>query len=337
MTTSAPPAGADIQPTDGTATFTDLTGGGACSFPGEPPDNLHVGISTAEFGTADVCGAYLDVRGPKGSVRVLVTDHCTNCRPGVVDVSRKAFTRIADVGAGQAPVHYQLVRNPPLARPISLLVRDGSSTGWFQLQVLDHGNALAGVELGTTTGHWRRLTRSPDNYWTAANPGPGAGPFTIRITDVYDQAVELYDVRLAPGEVQHTVARLYQPASPGTGNPAPVAAPVPAPAAPDDSPLLPSVPGRGPTTSTDDATASASAGDDRTSGADASRGRPGATDDAQADASRPRPAEGGGSSSGSLSFVLPLLCILVLGAAVVVRLFGARGYRNGGTSLRRIP
>jgi len=219
---TAAPARADIQPTDGMATFTDLTGGGACAFPGEPPDNLHVGISTAEFGTADVCGAYLDVRGPKGTVRVLVTDHCNNCRPGLLDLTRKAFAQLADVGAGQVPVHYELARNPPLARPISVRVKDGSSTGWFQVQVLDHGNALASVELGTATGHWRRLRRSPDNHWMAANPGPGDGPFTLRVTDIYDQSVELYDIALAPGEIQPTVARLYQPAPPAPAAPAPV-------------------------------------------------------------------------------------------------------------------
>lgn len=282
---TAAPSGADIRPTDGVATFTDLTGGGACSFPGEPQDNLHVGISTAEFGTADVCGAYVDVRGPKGTVRVLVTDHCNNCRPGLLDVTRKAFARIADVGTGQVPVHYELARNPSLDRPISLRVKEGSSSWWFQVQVLDHGNALAGVELGTSTGHWRRLTRSPDNYWTAANPGPGDGPFTLRVTDIYDQSVEIYDVGLTPGEIQPTVARLYQPASP-----APAAGPAPAP----------------PTSTTNPRQATPK---------DSAR-----ADAEQSDASRPRPAGG----DGSLSLVLPLVCVLVLAAAVAVHLLGTR-------------
>lgn len=206
----------DIEPRSGTATFTDLTGGGACSLPGEPPNNLHVGISSLEYGAADVCGAYLDVEGPDGSVRVQITDHCRNCRAGLIDVTRKAFTQIADIDQGRAPVSYTLARNPPLASPISLRVKDGSSPWWFQIQVLDHGNALASVEMavgppGGPATDWRPLARSSDNFWTAANPGPGDGPFTLRITDIYGQNVTVYDVTLASDRIQHTVARLYQP------------------------------------------------------------------------------------------------------------------------------
>lgn len=230
----------DIEPRAGTATFTDLTGGGACSFPGEPPDNLHVGISTHEFGTADVCGAYVDVVGPRGSVRVQVTDHCRNCRAGVLDVTRKAFAKIADVGRGRAPVTYALARNPPMAAPISLRVKGGSSRWWFQLQVLDHGNALASVEMATGlpgTAAWRPLPRSPDNFWTAANPGPGDGPFTLRITDIYGQSTTIYDVALTPDQVQHTVARLYQPpatrpSSPSTTTTTASSSTLPRPSAP---------------------------------------------------------------------------------------------------------
>jgi len=206
---------ADISPREGTATFTDLTGGGACSFPGEPPDNLHVGISSSEFGTADVCGAYLDVVGPQGSVRVKVTDHCRRCSEGLVDVTRKAFAQIADVSAGRASVSYRVVRNPALRNPISIRISEGATRWWFQLQVLDHGNPLRSVELSTSgSGDWRSLTHTADNWWQASSPGPGDGPFTLRITDVYDQSVTVYDVPLAPGATRHTVARLYQPSVP---------------------------------------------------------------------------------------------------------------------------
>lgn len=225
----------DIEPRVGTATFTDLTGGGACSFPGEPPDNLHVGISSQEYGTADVCGAYVDVVGPRGSVRVQVTDHCRNCCAGLLDVTRKAFAQIADVDQGRVPVTYALARNPPMAAPISLRVRSGSSRWWFQVQVLDHGNALASVEMATglpgRPAAWRPLTRSFDNFWTAANPGPGNGPFNLRITDIYGQSATVYDVALAADQIQHTVARLYQPsATPPRGAPASTSTTAEAPA-----------------------------------------------------------------------------------------------------------
>jgi expansin (peptidoglycan-binding protein) len=199
-----------VEPRDGTATFTDLTGPGACSFLGEPPDNLHVGLASVEYSAAAACGGYLDVTGPSGTVRVKVTDHCNRCAPGLIDVTRTAFARIADEAAGRAPVTYRLVRNPPLAESISLRVKTGSSRWWMQIQALDHGNPIAAFELRTGDG-WRSLVHTADNFWMAASPGPGEGPFTVRITDVFGQQVTIDDVELAPDAVQAGPARFYPP------------------------------------------------------------------------------------------------------------------------------
>lgn len=213
-------------PRDGTATYKDLTGPGACSFPSQPADRLHVGVSTEEFAGAAACGSYLDVTGPAGVVQVQVTDHCNRCPAGLVDLSRPAFERIGDVGAGRVPAHYEPVRNPPLAAPISVQVKDGSTTSWAQFQILDHGNRLASVELAHPHGGWRPLPRSADNFWTAANPGPGAGPHQFRITDIYGQTATVAGVTLTP-VVQPSEARLYPP--PAAPPPATTAPPTTAP------------------------------------------------------------------------------------------------------------
>jgi hypothetical protein len=120
------------------------------------------------------------------------------------------------------PVTYRLVRNPPVAGTISVRVKDGSSVSWLQVQALDTGNPLARVE-AQEDGRWRALIRSGDGYWTAASPGLGDGPFTLRITDVFGQQVTIEGVQLAPGVVQPTGARLYPAAaaSPGVGPSAP--------------------------------------------------------------------------------------------------------------------
>ena len=299
---AAPHAPDDIEPRSGTATFTDLTGGGACSFPGEPPDNLHVGISTSEYGTADVCGGYLDVVGPEGTVRVKITDHCRNCRTGLIDITRKAFDRIADVDQGRAPVTYGLVRNPPLDEPMSLRLKSGSSRWWLQLQVLDHGNPLASVELREGDG-WRPLDRTPDNHWTASTPGPGDGPFTVRITDIYGQSATVFDIALAPDRVQHTVARLYQP----DAAPAPPSTPTPGSTSSSLDPattLPPLVTPVAPTTSTTSTRATEPA------------------DEGSAAPAAPPGQVGDGSSNGKAS-VAPLF-VLLAAVAVAAKVYVRR-------------
>jgi expansin len=208
------------------ATHYDSTGGGNCSYPGPSPDHLDVAISHVEYGTADACGGYLDVAGPNGTVRVVITNQCPECAVGHLDLSRTAFARIAPLETGQVGVSYSLVRNPPVTEPISIRVKNGSSRWWMQIQAIDHGNPVAKFELQTADG-WRSLVHTDDNFWMAENPGPGDGPFRVRITDIHGQSVTIDGIALAPDQVQRTEARLYDPGGPPPPA-APPATPVPA-------------------------------------------------------------------------------------------------------------
>jgi expansin len=220
------PAGAGVSGVvggEGIATLYESNDGGNCMMPGPPADRLDAALSHDEYGTADACGGYLDVTGPRGTVRVLITNQCPECPVGHVDLSSTAFARIADPVAGRVPVTYSLVRDPPVAQPIAIRVKDGSSRWWMQIQALDHGNPLATFELQTPQG-WRSLTRTAHNYWTAETPGPGDGPFTVRVTDIHGQSATIDGIALVPEQVQRTGARLYGEGA-GGGSAAPPATP----------------------------------------------------------------------------------------------------------------
>ena len=219
LTGTVATASADVSPGAGTATHYHSTDGGNCSFVGPPADHLDVALSETEYGTVDACGGYLDVKGPNGTVRVEVTNRCPECPVHHLDLSETAFARIAPLAAGQVDVTYSLVRNPPLADPIALRVKSGSSRWWLQIQASNTGNPLERFELRTSSG-WRQLVHTQDNFWMAENPGPGDGPFTVRITDIFGQSATIDGVALAPDQVQRTSARLYGPGA-GSGAAAP--------------------------------------------------------------------------------------------------------------------
>jgi expansin len=230
-----PAAGAEVVPGAGMATYYDSVDGGNCGLPGAPADHLDVALSHVEYGTADACGGYLDVTGPTGSVRVLITNQCPECEVGHIDLSKTAFARIGPMVAGEIDVTYSLVKNPPLPQPMAMRVKTGSSRWWMQIQPLDHGNPIASFELQTDSG-WRSLVHSNDNFWTAENPGPGDGPFTVRVTDIYGQSATVDGITLSPDQVQRTGARLYGPgAGSGSAAPPPTTAP-PTTAAPTTAP-----------------------------------------------------------------------------------------------------
>jgi expansin (peptidoglycan-binding protein) len=237
----------------GIATFyTSLGVGGNvgnCGFPAPPADNLYVALSPSEYAGAGGCGAYLDVTGRKGTVRVKVVDQCPECATGHLDLSRQAFARIDDPVKGQVPVRYKGVVNPALAAPMSFVVKSGSSQWWLAILVNDHGNALSAVEVRAGSS-WRALARQDYNYWLA-DSGAGKGPFTLRVKDVYGHQATVSGISLSPGRVQRSTVRLYGAGSgvpaagsaprgaASTAHPTPAAASAPAslPASPAGAPL----------------------------------------------------------------------------------------------------
>jgi expansin len=202
----------------GKATFYDLGGGGTgnCSFPSVPADDLYVALGPDQYSGSAACGTYLDVTGPKGKVRVKVTDSCPECPAGHLDLSRTAFKKIAAEVAGIVPITYRTVRTPTAPGPISVTVKSGSSQYWLAVLIDNHGTRLSSVKIA---GHTAQ--RADYNYWLVES-GAGGGPFKVKITDVYGSTTTLAGIKLSPGRTQRTTARL------GTGTREAVKAPPPA-------------------------------------------------------------------------------------------------------------
>jgi expansin (peptidoglycan-binding protein) len=193
------------------ATHYVLTGAGNCDYPSAPASGLFVALSPAEYNDAAACGGYLKVNGPDGSVTVEVIDQCPPCQTGHIDLSETAFADIAPLAAGEVDVSYQPITDPPLAGPLQVVVKSGSSAFWLAVQVINTGNPVASVSVGGYP-----LTRASYNYWIASS-GEGSGPFDVQVTDTEGHQVTLTGIQLSPGIVQDTGVWMY------SGAPAPVA------------------------------------------------------------------------------------------------------------------
>ncbi|MDG6107892.1 expansin EXLX1 family cellulose-binding protein [Dactylosporangium aurantiacum] len=183
----------------GQATYYAADGGGNCSFD-QVANPMVVALGNAEYAAGAACGGYLDVKGPKGTVRVKVTDRCPECAPGHLDLSRQAFAKIGDPVAGIIKVTYSRVVNPPVPGPVTVRVKEGSSRYWLALRLDNTGNPLSTVEI-QAGGGWKALSHTDYNYWIAQN-GAGTGPFTIRATDTAGRRTTLTGVTLTVGTVQ---------------------------------------------------------------------------------------------------------------------------------------
>ncbi len=184
---------------DGSAT------NGNCSLPAIPADRLYVAVGPDDYAGSAACGTYLDVTGPRGTVRVEVADLCSECAKGHLDLSEEAFRAIGDFDAGIIPVSYAPVA-APVVPPLAFRLKEGSSAYWAAIQVVDAGTELRSVEVRVGTA-WVPLTRTVYGYWLASS-GLGAGPYTVRVTDVTGRTATVPGIALDPMRLQRTSARL---------------------------------------------------------------------------------------------------------------------------------
>lgn len=181
----------------GQGTFYGYGGGGNCSFP-KPADILTAAMNTADYNTAQACGACVEVTNlnTQQSVLVRVDDRCPECAPGDVDLSQEAFARISPLGAGRIPISWRYVScAPPSAK---VYFKEGSSQWWTGVQVRDHRGPVAALAYRPSGSNsaYTSLGREMYNYFIAPS-GMGPGPYDLQITDVFGQKITATGVALA--------------------------------------------------------------------------------------------------------------------------------------------
>jgi expansin (peptidoglycan-binding protein) len=183
----------------GVATFYDTDGTGACGYDASQ-DPLNAAMNVADFEGSQACGAYVEVRAAGGaSVTVRITNLCpAPCRVGQLDLNPKAFDRLGARNRGEIPITWKLVSQPS-AKQISLRYKDGSSQYWCGIQVIDHRNPVARLEV-RAGGSWKRLQRTDYNYFLSEN-GAGCGG-AVAVTDIYGERLVIDPLPVKPGVSQ---------------------------------------------------------------------------------------------------------------------------------------
>jgi expansin (peptidoglycan-binding protein) len=164
------------QPIQGKATWYNADGSGNCSFPKRSSPVLVAAMNESQYGNADFCGACLRVKGPKGTVLVEVVDRCPGCKPGQLDLSKDAFSRIADLRTGVISIEWQAVACESKA-PMQYYYKDGTSQWWTALQVRRHRYPITKLEV-QKSGQWVSLKRERYNFFVDAK---GFGKQSVRI------------------------------------------------------------------------------------------------------------------------------------------------------------
>jgi expansin (peptidoglycan-binding protein) len=185
----------------GVATWYDADGGGACLYDagGDP---MTAAMNWSDYERSQACGAYVRVRASTGAtVTVRITNECpAPCRVHQLDLSPQAFAELADPETGQISVTWKLV-SPRISGDVAVRYKVGSSRHWCGIQVINHRNPVARLEV-RSGGSWRRLARTDYNYFLSPG-GSGCGG-DLRITDIHRQRLVVAALPIRPDVTQRT-------------------------------------------------------------------------------------------------------------------------------------
>lgn len=181
----------------GEGTYYGATGEGNCMF--DKTSNLMVAaMNQTDYANSRMCGAFVEVSGPKGTETVRIVDRCPECKPGDIDLSEQAFERIANKIDGRVPIRWRIV-SPEMDGPIAYRFKEGSSQYWTAVQVRNHRNPIAKLEYRASDGSFKEVARKEYNYFVVEQ-GMGPGPYTFRITDIYGHTLTDENIMLKVAE-----------------------------------------------------------------------------------------------------------------------------------------
>ena len=178
---STPTPTSDVHHGDGT--YYNADGSGNCSYDPSPNDLMVGAMNHVDYANSAICGAYVEITGPKGVITVRIVDQCPECQQGDIDLSPQAFAKIADLVQGRVPISWRVI-SPNISGPIVYHFKDGSNQWWTAVQIRNHRNLIAKFEYRTASGAFKSVPRTDYNYFLDTS-GMGPGPYTFRVTDIY--------------------------------------------------------------------------------------------------------------------------------------------------------
>jgi expansin len=163
--------------------YSEADGGGNCSFDPTPQDLMVGAMNHTDYANSAICGAYVELTGPNGTITIRIVDQCPECPAGDIDLSPSAFAKIAELVKGRVLISWRIV-SPDISGPIRYQFKEGSSQWWTAVQIRNHRNPIAKFEYLDKNGQFKAVAREDYNYFVESS-GMGPGPYTFRVTDSY--------------------------------------------------------------------------------------------------------------------------------------------------------
>lgn len=175
--------------------------GGCASLDPVSRDYWIVAMNLADYNEGQLAGAYIEVTGELGTIKMLVTDLLPEGKKGDLDLYTDAFPLIAPVEKGRVPVSWHIIPLDTAENaPVCYKYKEGTTQYWCGIQVRNHRYPITRLEYLDKNGEWVEIPRTRYNYFISDKMG--AGPFTLRITDIYGRQVIDRDIPLSTDDTE---------------------------------------------------------------------------------------------------------------------------------------
>jgi hypothetical protein len=168
----------------------DKNGEGDCRL---PTPAYYATVSNRLYESAQACGRCVHVmnRTTGVSIDALVAARCPDgseswCRSESDDVSLDTAAFEILGGTQDEPLEtdwYYIPCEGGDYETVTYRFEGGANPFWFALQIRNHRNPVAAVEIQQESG-WVSAARQDYNYWVIEQ-GCGEGPFTVKVTDIF--------------------------------------------------------------------------------------------------------------------------------------------------------
>jgi expansin (peptidoglycan-binding protein) len=196
---------------NGHITHYDLNGATvACHYPTSSLPMYFGAMNEFDYNAAAVCGACVQVTNTQNNAQltVLIADECPYmgneqwCFNGShhIDMITAAYNAL---GANNNPaITWHYVDCPPTSAPDIQYYFDPSASQYYlAVTIMNHRYSIAKVEV-MTGGAFQTLNRETYNVWDLpGKTGAGPGPFTFRVTDIYNHVLTDTNIALSPGQI----------------------------------------------------------------------------------------------------------------------------------------
>ncbi|POW19911.1 hypothetical protein PSHT_04026 [Puccinia striiformis] len=161
-----------------------------------------VAVASNQWNSSQNCGACLEVTGPGGVFKAIISNQCPSCEANGLDLDDDIWNQVSgNKPKGIIQIQWKIV-SCGFSKPILFMNKSGVSQYWNSIQVQGSNTPVKSLEISTNGGSsWTLLERQSNSNYFQPKDGKGLGTTgDIRVTCLSGKQFISKNIDLATAE-----------------------------------------------------------------------------------------------------------------------------------------